>query len=140
LAQTLPGGGVVANIRDTEREGEITKRVELFAEARKIVYGILHTFYVAYSSEVALLRLAESPTNVVQVRTLSPDTATRLIQDRLILRRTQIEEERQTFSYRTINPSIFVPAAWRERVNLKTGDQVVISPDTVEYALPPPTI
>jgi hypothetical protein len=121
---------------------ETAKRVELFAHARKMVYGILHTFFVAYSSETMLLQLAEASSNVVHVRTLSTETEglRKLVEDRLILRRTPSNIDQKPFTYRALAPSILVPVAWRERMHLMMGDKIVISRDAREYALPPPTV
>ncbi len=116
--------------------------MELFAQAREILYGIMRTFFVAYSSETALLQMADASGNVVKIRALSPDSdgISRLSEDRLILKRAISEADEPAGPYRLLTPSIVVHAIWREKMKLKNGDKIVVARAAGQYSLPPPTV
>lgn len=136
--------GILVKVRPSKDNGETARRVELFAKVSEKVFGILHTFFIAYSSEKLLLEMAETSSDVVQVRTInSNDTSAGIVQDHLILKRICLGSELKTdnaFDYHASVPDVIVPAVWGERMKLKTGDKVVIYRPTGEYSMPPPVI
>jgi hypothetical protein len=139
--------GVLANVLETTESVDMAKRVELFAKAREKVFGILHTFFVAYSSEKALLEVAEGSSNVVQVRTFRSQDGSSpasILQDYLILKRTCPENQEKPleaiFPYRAGVPEILVPLLWSVRMRLKTGDKIVICKPPGEYSIAPPEV
>lgn len=129
---------------ESKNSTEIAKRVEIFARARQKVFGILHTFSVAYSAEPKLLELAANSSNVVEVRTIAPlGGSTHYLQDHLILKRFFEEgesQEKTTLPHYTMMPNILVSPLWRERMSLKNGDKVIISQPPEEYSIAPPTV
>jgi hypothetical protein len=133
--------GVLAHVLESEESEETARRVELFARAREKVFGILRTFFVAYSEEKELLEIAESSNSVIQVRTVG-EVSMGCPQDFLILKRLYTEEinNRQRHSYRTTLPDVLVPTRWTERMKLKTGDTIVVCRAPAEYSIAPPII
>jgi hypothetical protein len=140
-------GAVLANVLETSENIETAKRVELFAKAQEKVFGILHTFFVAYSCERMLLQLAEDSSNVVQVRTFGSQddsSSTSILQDYLILksicRENQEEMRENGLPYRPSTPEILVPTHWSMRMKLKNGDKIIICRPSGEYCMAPPDI
>jgi hypothetical protein len=118
------------------------KRVELFAKAKERVFGILRTFFIAYSFENSILQLGEASNDVVLVRAIgSNEGSPCILQDYLILKRNCIEGQQPKASpYHVSIPDIFVSALWNEKMGLKMGDKVVLSKPLGEYSIAPPSV
>lgn len=140
--------GVVTKINDSKEESTTARRVELFATDEKDAYGILRTLFVASSSAMILLHIAEASNNVIHVRALGSRDASsyhkssrQIIGDRLLLRKMNDgESAKEENSIRAETPNLIVPPRWRERMNLKPGDRLIVSNPIENYAVPPPNV
>jgi hypothetical protein len=132
--------GILAKVLECGETAETAKRVEFFAKTNEKIFGILHTFFIAYSLEASLLRLAETSANVVQIRSIgSSDGNPHVLQDHLILKRGSDNEVRLDTPYRARIPDIFVPALWTEQMKLKAGDNVIVLRTPEKFSIAPPT-
>jgi hypothetical protein len=134
--------GIVSIITESEGDLPPVKRVELFAREEKETYGILRTLFVALSSEKSILRMADASDGIVQVRSL-PDKSEsnmKIFEDKLLIKRTDTIHESDQKSVRIRTPSIIVSARWRERMQLRSYDRIIVSNPIEEYAVPPPNI
>ena len=146
--------GVLSMITPISDSGQTVKRVEFFAREKEDIYGIIRSFHVAYSSERALLELAEASSSVISVRSIESETfknntdpSRKTIEDRLVLRRaedkqTDKEDKSQSsmLTLRPKTPDLSVPPIWLEKMDLKPGARVFVSNPMENYAVPPPNL
>jgi hypothetical protein len=157
--------GIVTKVRECDRESPPLRRIELFAKDDKDTYGIIRDMFVAFSSEKKLLEIAEASNGVIQVTTMQSQAARhsghsgrgQILRDKLILKRIEREEDEEVqqasgrnnnvedqlaaFLFRRIKvPALHVPARWRERMELKPGDRLIVSNPIETYEVPPPNI
>ncbi|MGI0078415.1 MAG: hypothetical protein ACRECH_02215 [Nitrososphaerales archaeon] len=135
--------GVLGALVEADRESKPVRRIELFAEEqRKEIYGIIRTFFVAYSSEHTLLELAQVSNSVISVRAFSSSAQgrqdSRMVEDKLILKRTESEPE--PVPYRARVPGLFVSSHWLDRMNLEKGNRIMVSNPLENYVVPPPNL
>ena len=147
--------GIVSSIRESKEDSPPVKRIELFARDDKDTFGVLRTLFIAYSNERKLLDMADASNGVIQVRSLRPiragssnDRAAReIVEDRLLLKRSEelpplqnSKAEVHGIFTRFKEPHLVVSARWRERMNLETGDRLIVSNPLESYEVPPPNI
>ncbi len=135
--------GVFGFLKEDDEETRQVRRIEIFAEDQSgETYGIIRNLFVAYSSELSLLELALVSNSVISVRAFCQSsqrgTETKLIEDKLILKRTDYASESTPYSARA--PSLLVSSRWLDRMNLARGDRIIISNPIENYAVPPPNM
>jgi hypothetical protein len=137
----------------SEDHGPVT-RIELFArnERTRKTYGVVRKFFSGYSRERRLLDLANFSNNVISVRAM-PNSSKRErsdgkpIEDKLVLRRMELPnlgydaalDSSNIFSRPTL-PSIYVSSRWLDRMDLQSGDRIIVSNTVENYVAPPPRI
>lgn len=143
-ARVIYPRGIFGTIQESKDDGPMVKRIELFANSKKDTYGIIRKLSVAYSSAKELLQIAAASNNVVHVRALPSskdrrmNNRVRMLEDRLVLKRSEIEE--QAHELRAKPPNITVSPSWRERMRLSLGDSLLVSNTIENYAVPPPNL
>lgn len=145
--------GLITKIGKSIEKQDTVKRVELFAKKHGDTYGIIRSFHVAYSSERALLDMAQASNNVITVRSVSSSDqvsieSKRLVEDKLVLKRAEdnIEDpkgehvmEAEPF-LRPRTPDIAVSTAWLEKMKLARGSRLLVSNPLENYAVVPPSV
>ncbi len=129
----------------TESEDDLppVKRIELFARDEKDTYGILRTLFVAISAEKSILQMASASDGIIQVRTLpekSDSVKKKIIEDKILVKRLQEIGPGLEQSVRIRTPNLMVSARWREKMDLRARDRIILSNPIEEYAVPPPNI
>jgi hypothetical protein len=130
------------------------KRIELFATDKhtKATYGVIRNLFVGFSSERSLLDLANFSDNIISVRTVQSKIKSRslcshdakVIEDKLVLRRFQGRPDNRSPSEdvyrRTKTPSLFVSPRWLDKMELSSGDKIMVSNPLENYAAAPPQL
>jgi hypothetical protein len=133
--------GYLGSIKESGEEFSKVRRIEVFAEEQSEKYGIIREFFVAYCSERRLLDLANASNSVISVRVISSsrtESRRKVISDELVLKRTDATSE--SIPYRPKIPDLLVPASWMDRMDLESGDRIMISNPRENYLVPPPVL
>ncbi len=136
------------------------KRIELFAKNDRSdeTFGVIRNFFVGFSSERGLLDLANVSNNVICVRSV-PSSGEggrrnkKILEDKLVLKRIDEDEEEQDSSFRRMNPfssanivrrqklpKIIVSPRWLDKMQLENGDRIIVSNPIENYLAPPPDL
>jgi hypothetical protein len=145
--------GIVSKVRESQQDCPPLKRIELFATTDdNDTYGVLRSIFVAFSAERRLLEVAQASNGVIRVTSINGGAGTasrgserqKIVGDTLILKRMEGEERQEEMPglpFRRVRiPDLHVPARWREMMNLKPGDRLIVSNPIESYEVPPPNV
>ncbi|MHB1909459.1 MAG: hypothetical protein ACYCQJ_11410 [Nitrososphaerales archaeon] len=149
-ARLYPSGLVSLLEEDSNSDLKQVRRIELVGKNRRSneIYGVLRNIFVAFSSERGLLDLANYSDNIVSVRAVSGnEKSPSIIEDKLVIKRIEKNPEGQkqpnpfASVLRTIPArSIKVSSHWLDRMNLSSGDRVIVSNPVENFVRPPPEL
>lgn len=151
-----PNGLISKVEEDGDANSGQVERIELFSENRrsKQVHGILRSLFLGFSNEKELLDLADYSNRVISIRTISRDFSEggKVVQDNLVLKRREDKPGRnpggelnsvfpssdELLIRRNKLPSLYVSSRWLDRMDLCSGDRILVSNPVENYATPPP--
>jgi hypothetical protein len=138
---------------DSNSDSRPLKRIELFAknERSNETFGVIRSFFVGFSFERGLLELANFSNNVISVRAVSTSQDHRkckVIEDKLVLKRIENRDSEKGYSLssselllrRNKVPSLIVSSRWMDRMELSSGDRIIVSNPVESYMTPPPEL